>query len=139
MSPRPREGARIRRGVHRAARACARWTALLAVVAGGAAAQGSHRALTPQCLSWDIAAGEALARRLAAGVADLRLVSDAVFRLRRARRNCEYGAAHLACEDYAAVRHGEPGTRLRVDTDAPCDSLRVAPLPGDAGAQRAGR
>ena len=41
--------------------------------------------------------------------ADLLQVSDSVFRMRRARRNCEMGWVTLACQDYHAVAAGMPG------------------------------
>ena len=41
--------------------------------------------------------------------ADLVQVNDAVFRIRRARRNCEAGWVALACQDYHAVAAGIPG------------------------------
>ena len=34
---------------------------------------------------------------------DLRRINDSIFRMRRARRNCEAGWFELACQDYLAV------------------------------------
>jgi len=68
--------------------------------------------VTPVCAQWDGLARESIARRVQSGErdADLRQVGDAVFRLRRARRNCHAGWTALACQDYLAVARGTPGT-----------------------------
>ena len=62
------------------------------------------------CLQWHQAAG-AVVSRLVQSIrdADLLQVSDSVFRMRRARRNCEAGWFALACQDYHAVATGAPG------------------------------
>ncbi len=56
------------------------------------------------CRSWDGKAADSLAR-LVHGTSDaaLRQAGDALFRLRRARRNCREGWLALACQDYQAV------------------------------------
>jgi len=67
-------------------------------------------ALTPSCAEWHQAASAAVAH-LAESTrdADLRQVSDAIFRMRRARRNCEDGWYTHACQDYHAVARNLPG------------------------------
>lgn len=67
--------------------------------------------LAPACASWDDLARESIARLVQNGTrdADLRQANDAIFRLRRARRNCDAGWTTLACQDYLAVAHGAPG------------------------------
>jgi hypothetical protein len=62
------------------------------------------------CTEWHHAASAAVAQ-LAESTrdADLRQVSDAVFRMRRARQNCEEGWFVLACQDYYSVARNLPG------------------------------
>jgi hypothetical protein len=61
--------------------------------------------MTPACAPWDDLARKSIAQRVQNGKrdADLRQVGDAIFRLRRARRNCQSGWTTLACQDYLAV------------------------------------
>ena len=68
------------------------------------------QALAPPCLQWHQAASEVVSR-LAQSTrdADLRQANDAIFRLRRARRNCAEGWFTLACRDYHALAHNLPG------------------------------
>lgn len=69
----------------------------------------AHRAVQ-SCLQWHLAAGAAVSRLVkSTRDADLMQVNDAVFRIRRARRNCEAGWVALACQDYHAVAAGIPG------------------------------
>jgi hypothetical protein len=65
------------------------------------------------CLDWDAAARGAVGQ-LVNGPRDLdlRQVGDAVFRMRRARRNCQAGWINLACRDYDAIVRGTPGASL---------------------------
>jgi hypothetical protein len=74
------------------------------------AAQMEEKRLSPACLQWHQAAS-AVVGRLAESTrdSDLRQIHDAVFRLRRARRNCEAGWLTLACQDYHAVARSLPG------------------------------
>lgn len=73
-------------------------------------AQAEQPALAAACLQWHQAAGEAVARLAQSATdSDLRLASDAIFRMRRARRNCEEGWVALACQDYYAVVRNLPG------------------------------
>jgi hypothetical protein len=76
----------------------------------GADAQASERVQFTACAGWDDAASEAIVQLVKAKRdVDLRLVGDAVFRMRRARRNCHMGWARLACLDYQAIMRGAPG------------------------------
>jgi hypothetical protein len=65
------------------------------------------------CLKWHRVAADAVSQ-LAQSTrdADLLQVGDSVFRMRRARRNCEAGWVTLACQDYHAVASGLPGIGL---------------------------
>jgi hypothetical protein len=67
--------------------------------------------LRPVCALWDRQAGEVIARRVneSHGVADLRQLGDAMFRVRRARRSCDIGWVQAACQDYSAVMRNIPG------------------------------
>jgi hypothetical protein len=68
------------------------------------------QALAPSCLQWHQAASEVVSR-LARSTSDLdlRRANDAIFRMRRARRNCEEGWFTLACQDYYAIARSLPG------------------------------
>ena len=82
----------------------------------------------PACDRWDEAARDSLAALVRAkSDSDLRQVGDAVFRMRRARRNCHMGWANLACLDYYAVIHGQAS---RVET-WPASSSQCAPPYGE--------
>jgi hypothetical protein len=79
---------------------------------------GMELGVVDACVRWDDLAREAIARQVRDGKrdADLRQVGDAIFQLRRARRNCQAGWIRLACQDYLAVSRtavvqatGEPG------------------------------
>jgi Zn-dependent protease with chaperone function len=58
----------------------------------------------PACARWDEAASDALAR-LVHDRNDVaaRQLGDALFRLRRARKNCSLGWLVVACQDYRAI------------------------------------
>jgi hypothetical protein len=76
----------------------------------GADVQASERVQFTACAGWDEAAGDAIVQLVKAKRdSDLRLVGDAVFRMRRARRNCHMGWVRLACLDYQAITRGAPG------------------------------
>ena len=62
-------------------------------------------AVAPSCVRWDDLASEAIAGFVHDGKrdADLQRASDAIFRLRRARRNCNAGWVALACQDYQVI------------------------------------
>jgi len=61
------------------------------------------------CALWHQAAS-AVVSRLAQSTldSDLRQINDAIFRMRRGRKNCEGGWFSLACEDYYAVVRNLP-------------------------------
>jgi len=66
--------------------------------------------LVRTCMEWHLAAGAVVSRLvLSTRDADLLQVGDSVFRMRRARRNCEAGWVTLACQDYHAVVASVPG------------------------------
>jgi hypothetical protein len=79
------------------------------------------------CGAWDAAAIETLIS-LVRGKDDaqLRMLGDAVFRVRRARRNCEAGWTRLACQDYRAIVHTMPGSTALAETNIICASLVTA-------------
>lgn len=64
----------------------------------------------PACARWDEAASDALAR-LVHDRNDVaaRQLGDALFRLRRARKNCGLGWLVVACQDYRAILHSAGG------------------------------
>lgn len=69
-----------------------------------------QQTLAESCTQWHAAAGDAVSRlAYSTKDADLRQLNDAVFRMRRARRNCEEGWFRLACQDYYAVARNMPG------------------------------
>ena len=79
----------------------------------GANVQASERP-SFACVGWDEAASEAIVQMVKAGRdVDLRLVGDAVFRMRRARRNCHMGWVRLACLDYQSIMRGAPALSER--------------------------
>ena len=78
--------------------------------------RGAGRAGAPidvACEPWDSVASDAVARLVAdSSDAAARQLGDAVFRLRRARKNCRLGWVGLACQDYRAVMAGTAGAAL---------------------------
>ena len=93
---------------------------------------GTERHVLPQaCLPWHQAAGAAVSR-LAQSTrdADLRQIGDSVFRMRRARRNCEAGWLELACQDYYAVATGAASLGR---AKSPLRCSRDAEFPNDRG------
>lgn len=73
-------------------------------------ASGERPRLAQSCMQWHLAAGAVVSRLVqSTRDTDLLQVSDSVFRMRRARRNCEAGWLVLACQDYRAVAMGAPG------------------------------
>ena len=67
--------------------------------------------LHPACRHWDEMAANVVGRLVHQSAdASLRQAGDALFRLRRARRNCRAGWLALSCQDYHAI------VRLRADT-----------------------
>jgi len=76
----------------------------------GPTAQTVGQASTSSCTEWHQTASAVVAQ-LAESTrdSDLRQVNDVIFRIRRARRNCEEGWFRLACQDYYAVARNLPG------------------------------
>jgi hypothetical protein len=88
---------------------------------GGAEQQKFARA----CMQWHLAAGAVVSRLVqSTRDADLVRVGDAVFRMRRARRNCDSGWITLACQDYHSVAAGTPGYTMANDL-FPCSRVAV--------------
>jgi hypothetical protein len=62
------------------------------------------------CAQWHLAASAVVSRLVqSTREAELAQAGDALFRMRRARRNCDAGWVALACQDYHAVAAGLPG------------------------------
>jgi hypothetical protein len=75
------------------------------------------------CMQWHLAAGAVVSRLVqSTRDADLAQVGDAVFRMRRARRNCDSGWTTLACQDYHSVAAGKPGYAMTNDL-FPCSRV----------------
>jgi hypothetical protein len=90
--------------------------AIIAVVLFAASAVGSRLSLEfaaaseaplhRMCGDWEPGASEAVGVLVRdPSDATARQASDALFRLRRARRNCRAGWIGLACQDYQAIIH----------------------------------
>jgi hypothetical protein len=78
------------------------------------------------CAQWHQAASAAVARLVhSTHDADLRQVNGSIFRMRRARRNCEAGWLELACQDYAAVATSAPGY-VTAPRPFPCNRVVVS-------------
>lgn len=85
------------------------------------------RQLARTCMQWHLAAGAVVSRLVqSTRDSDLLQVNDSVFRMRRARRNCEAGWVTLACQDYHAVAASVPGYAM-TNQMFPC--ARVATFP----------
>lgn len=83
------------------------------------------------CMQWHLAAGAAVSRLIqSTRDADLLLLSDSVFRMRRARRNCEAGWMTLACQDYHAVTTSTPGYVIASQA-FPCSRTATMSYPHD--------
>jgi hypothetical protein len=78
-----------------------------AVVIASAEPHSSLGSFDERCDAWDRAAAAAVAALVAErdAVAD-RQLGDAVFRLRRARKNCRHDFVSLAWPDYRALTDG---------------------------------
>lgn len=61
--------------------------------------------LRPLCALWDGQASRAIVHKVSesADNVDLKRLGEDLFRMRRARRNCELGLIRAACEDYVAL------------------------------------
>jgi hypothetical protein len=77
-------------------------------------AQAQEPSLRPMCALWDRQASEAIALRVQDSKNDveLRRLGDSIFRMRRARRNCELGWVRIACQDYHAILRNVSGTSI---------------------------
>jgi hypothetical protein len=98
---------------------------------GGSEARAQVREYTSTCASWDAAASEAIVQ-LVQGRSDmdLRQVSDAIIRMRRARRLCESGWVRLACLDYDAVIRGAPSFEQSGSVPSTCWPAMLVPPRG---------
>ena len=87
------------------------WPLFKGATDAGADSKAIKANLAPACARWDERASETIARLLREGKrdADLQRVNDAVFRIRRARRNCQAGWITLACQDYSVIIRKVPG------------------------------
>jgi hypothetical protein len=90
-----------------------------------------QRQFARTCMQWHLAAG-AVVSRLVQSTRDVDLVqvNDSVFRMRRARRNCEAGWVSLACQDYHAVAASVPGYAM-TNQLFPCSRLATLPYDRD--------
>ena len=79
-------------------------------VASSARSDAARGSLSPQCEAWDTAATVALTALIAdrSEIVEARL-GDALFRLRRARKNCRHDWTGLARLDYDAITDGRYG------------------------------
>ena len=83
--------------------------------------------LARACMQWHLAAGAVVSRLVqSTRDADLVQVNDSVFRMRRARRNCEAGWVTLACQDYHAVAASAPGYAM-TNQLFPCSRIAASP------------
>jgi hypothetical protein len=91
---------------------------------GGDAVTAAHAeqpAALESCARWREAASDALSQKFPTmRDAELREVADAIFRMRRALRNCEMGWSTLACQDYRAVARNVSG-QAGLDRDSAFD------------------
>jgi len=83
--------------------------------------------LHPICAHWDGKAADALARLLhETSDGSLRQAGDALFRLRRARRNCRAGWLALSCRDYhAIVRSQDHGSSRAPSSKTLCSPTMI--------------
>jgi hypothetical protein len=109
--------------------ACVLIAAAMIVVSGASrqggdvvtAARAEQSAVPESCARWREAASNALSQAIPSmRDADLSQVADAIFRMRRALRNCEMGWSTLACQDFRAVARSVPG-HAGLDRDSAFD------------------
>ena len=96
-----------------------------AVVRSGASPQDAadKQKVARMCMQWHFAASAVVARLMhSTRDSDLARAGDAVFRMRRANRNCDAGWVTLACQDYRSVAAGLPGHATSRDL-FPCARL----------------
>lgn len=106
--------------------------ALVTAFSIAAAVRAEDLPFRPMCALWDAHASEAIVRRVEESreEADLVRVSDAIFRMRRARRSCDSGWIMSACADYHAIVHRYAGTTIAWSNEVACpvvltEELRV--------------
>jgi hypothetical protein len=88
--------------------------------------EADRQAHARTCVQWHLAASAAVSRLVqSTREADLAKAGDALFRMRRARRNCDAGWVALACQDYHAVTAGVPGQVLTRQL-FPCSRLATS-------------
>jgi hypothetical protein len=81
----------------------------------------ASRDVSRSCVLWHQLAGAAVTELVHSGHdADLLHANDAIFRMRRARRNCQAGWVMLACQDYHAVAAGTVGRAAVPEHLFPC-------------------
>lgn len=87
------------------------WPLFKSSTGTGAEAPTARAAVAPACTRWDDRASRAVADFVldAKHDTDLQRAGDAIFRLRRARRNCNAGWVTLACQDYQVIIQKVPG------------------------------
>ena len=89
------------------------------------------RQIARTCMQWHLAAGAVVSRLVqSTRDSDLLQVNDSVFRMRRARRNCETGWVTLACQDYHAVAASLPGYTM-INQLFPCSRTASFPYERD--------
>jgi hypothetical protein len=90
---------------------------------GGLEARAHSPPHASTCAPWDAAASQAITRLAQSGVdADVRQVSDAVMRMRSARRSCELGWVIAACHDYQAIVRSAPPSETVLDESWSCEA-----------------
>jgi hypothetical protein len=98
---------------------------LLQALERDANAFAQARPSTSPCMDWDDAASDAIIQLVQSkSDSDLRQVSNAVFQMRRARRNCEGGWVALACQDYQAIVHGSAAAAIAAASICPTTLAR---------------
>ena len=82
--------------------------------------------LARTCLQWHFAASAVVSRQVqSVRDVDLLNVSNSIDRMRRARRNCEFGEFAQACKDYHAVASSLPGHAM-TNILFPCERVAVS-------------
>lgn len=98
---------------------------------GSFEARAQTREYTSTCAPWDAAASEAIVQLVQdKSDLDLRQMSDAVVRMRRARRLCETGWVRLACLDYDAIIRGAPSFEQPPSVPSMCWPAMLDPPAG---------
>jgi hypothetical protein len=108
--------------------AALRWVALLVFTLSHAAAIGAEAGAEPDessfehllgeiCAAWDQRASEIMGALARQRDGNLPQLGDAMFRMQRARRNCQHLRLNFACQDYQSIIAGSPrliGSRFEV-------------------------